>query len=251
MVLISQQFLFSDDYQGPDWHRTVRQDLSHRLQAGSGFPCTFSQNAFRQQIIKFILIEDDSKTELMQLADGLAEYVSLSRKWDGKLSTAHPLVVAFSQAAIESSSASDYHSFGWKMLQQVHQLDQQPWPQSVSKDPHEPFWSMCFNGMQLFVNMSSPAHKIRKSRNLGAHFLMIINPRERFDIVAGDNPAGHKVRNSIRTRLEHYDQQPHSLQLGSYQAGDIEWWQYGIVEENCQRTDRCPFVFKGDDKTAD
>jgi len=247
MALVSQKDLFDKNYRGADWHQTVRKDISDRFQSDSGFPCTFSLKAFRQQIFKFVFVEDNSNAERARLAQEVAAYVDLSRKWNGKLSTAYPLIVAFSQSAIQATTIDDFNAYGWQVLQQLHGQDPQDWPPTVSKDPHEPFWSMCYNGMQLFVNMSSPAHKIRKSRNLGAHFLMIINPRERFDIVAGDNPAGNKVRQAIRSRIESYDGQPHCPQLGSYQAGEIEWWQYGITEENRERTDRCPFVFKGDD----
>jgi N-omega-hydroxy-L-arginine synthase len=89
--------------------------------------------------------------------------------------------------------------------------------------------------------MSSPAHKVRRSRNLGAHFKLVINPRERFDVVAGDTPAGRKARANIRDRIERYDSLSHCRQLGSYGSSALEWWQYGIIEENAERSDVCPF----------
>jgi len=82
-------------------------------------------------------------------------------------------------------------------------------------DPMAPYWSMCFAGMQLFINFSSPAHRQRKSRNLGRHFLFIVNPRERFDIVAGDTPEGNRVRQVIRDRAEAYDGIPHAPSGGN------------------------------------
>ena len=102
---------------------------------------------------------------------------------------------------------------------------------------------MCLNGMPIFCNMSHPGHRVRRSRNLGEHFVFIINPRERFDIVAGDTPSGRKVRSNIRNRIGRYDGISHCPQLASYGAGGIEWWQYGIVEDNIERTDKCPFNF--------
>jgi N-omega-hydroxy-L-arginine synthase len=102
---------------------------------------------------------------------------------------------------------------------------------------------MCFNGMPLFCNMSNPAHRVRRSRNLGEHFILVINPRERFDIFAGDSPSGRQVRSNIRNRIARYDGTPHSLQLGSYGNGGVEWSQYGLIEDNIERTDKCPFKF--------
>lgn len=167
--------------------------------------------------------------------------MALSREWDGRLSTAHPLVVPFSTEAAPRTSLEGYHTAAWRMLQYWHELDPDPWPDEVARDPHVPYWSMCFAGMQLFVNVSNPAHSVRRSRNLGEHMLFIVNPRERFDLVAGCTPEGRRVRRCIRARIESYDGVGHCLQLGSYAAGEIEWWQYGIIEENHPRDDRCPF----------
>ncbi|MEJ1999615.1 MAG: YqcI/YcgG family protein, partial [Maritimibacter sp.] len=86
----------------------------------------------------------------------------------------------------------------------------------------------------------SPAHQQRRSRNLGEHFLFIMNPRERFDVVAGDTPEGNRVRQVIRDRAAEYDGIPHAPELGSYQKGEIEWWQYGVSDDNAERRDKCP-----------
>ncbi|WP_341367182.1 YqcI/YcgG family protein [Yoonia sp. BS5-3] len=226
----------------PAWHHTVLHDLSLRLEDEQGFPCIFSKNAFARGLVKLCFVEDNLSQSLRQLADDLRLYVKLSDRWDGNLGTAYPLVVAFSQNAIQSQSLEDYHAFGWWILQQLHDFDEKPWPEGVSTDPHHPYWSMCFHGMQIFVNMSCPAHEQRRSRNLGSHLLFIINPRERFDVVAGDTDAGRKVRANIRSRIEKYDQQSHCPQLGSFVAGEIEWWQYGITDVNTtDRADKCPF----------
>jgi N-omega-hydroxy-L-arginine synthase len=215
--------------------------LSARLNPPSEFPCLFSQNAFRRELLLFSFVETLSQDDLRQAAKDLSDYIAICRQWDGSLSSAQPLIMAFSPEAAPSVSLEEYHQIGWKVLQFWHDGDPSPWPNEVARDAHSPFWSMCYDGMQLFVNMSNPAHRVRKSRNLGDYFLFIINPRERFDIVAGDTDEGRKVRSRIRDRIEKYDGISHCLQLGSYEAGEIEWWQYGIIEENKERHDRCPF----------
>jgi N-omega-hydroxy-L-arginine synthase len=229
-------------YDDRKWHRDVLQDLQLRL-GDLDFPCPFSKNAFQKSLLRFIFVESDDAQGLKQLAAGLRSYVEISRHWDGSLNTAYPLVVAFSIDVAGRQSLESYHDFGWKILQRLHDIDLTPWPIEVGTDPETASWSMCFNGMPLFCNMSSPAHELRRSRNLGNHFIIIINPRERFDVVAGDTTAGRKVRSNIRSRIAHYDGTPHSPQLASYGAGSIEWKQYGILEENVDRADRCPFKF--------
>lgn len=237
-ALISQAQL---TVQAQSWHLAVLADLEARLAGDPGFPCVFSKNAFRKQLLKFIFVETLQPADILHLASGLGAYVELSRQWDGSLDTAYPLIVAFSHQAVKADSVAGYHSHGWKVLQKLHEVDSAPWPALVGQDPESPTWSMCFGGMPLFCNMSSPAHLARRSRNLGAHFIMVINPRERFDIFAGDTPGGRNVRANIRNRIARYDDQPHALQLGAYGDGALEWWQYGLVEQNIERSDRCPF----------
>ncbi|MEO3781513.1 YqcI/YcgG family protein [Micromonospora sp. B11E3] len=158
-------------------------------------------------------------------------------------------VMAFAEDAVRAQTVEDYHAFGWWILSELHDIDPAPWPEQVAKDPNSPGWSMCFNGMPLFCNMSSPAHRTRRSRNLGAHFMLVINPRERFDIFAGDTPSGRNVRANIRDRIDRYDGTPHSQHLSSYGSGALEWLQYSLAENDAERTDRCPFAFGGHGST--
>lgn len=228
---------------GTSWHRAAFDDLAARL-GDPDFPCIFARNAFTKQLVKFLFVETLSSGDLRCLGEGLEEYVELSRRWDGRLDSAYPLVVAFSLHAVQARSISDYHAFGWRILQDLHDIDPGPWPESVARDPETPSWSMCFNGMPLFCNMSSPAQQVRRSRNLGRHFFLIINPRERFDVFAGDTPRGRSTRAKIRGRIAHYDSAPPSPQLGSYGSGKLEWRQYGLVESDSTTAATCPFTFR-------
>ncbi|MFK0292478.1 YqcI/YcgG family protein [Streptomyces sp. NPDC090442] len=222
------------------WHRVAFEELAASL-TDPDFPCVFSRNAFRKQLLKFAFVESAGSAGIGHLARALTEYVELSRDWDGRLDTAYPLVVLFSADAVNARTVAEYHSFGWRVLQELHHVDPDPWPEGVGTDPDSETWSMCFHGMPLFCNMSSPAHRNRRSRNLGGHFALVVNPRERFDFFAGETPSGRKVRANIRKRIRAYDGMPHSPQLGSYGVGALEWRQYGLTEENIERSDVCPF----------
>ncbi|HGM5552181.1 YqcI/YcgG family protein [Pseudomonas putida] len=241
---VSYRVMLSQDeinHRGAGWEKEALNELEERLGAGSDFPCIFSKNAFKKSSIKFVFVDTLDAQGLAKLAEGLKEYVTLSRTWSGSIEDAYPLIVFFSTDAISASTAQEYQAAGWGVLQSLHWLDESPWPDSVDVDPESPFWSMCFAGMQLFVNMSSPAHKLRKSRNLGSRFALVINPRERFDVFAGDTVGGRNVRANIRKRILKYDSVPHALQLGGFGSDAKEWWQYGLIEENAERTDVCPF----------
>lgn len=238
-ALISQSKIASSTL---SWHRSVLSDIEIRLSGDSEFPCVFSKNAFKKNLIKFVFVENICIDGIGHLVAGLTDYVNISKNWDGNLDTAYPLIVAFSKNAVYGGTVEDYHSSGWKILQKLHDEDPSPWPEQVSNDPDSAGWSMCFNAMPLFINMSSPRHVIRNSRNLGEHFILVINPRERFDVFAGDTDSGRKVRANIRKRIARFDGVSHALQLGTYNAGSREWWQYGLLEDNVERADRCPFI---------
>jgi N-omega-hydroxy-L-arginine synthase len=247
MALIEQSSLnelYSENY----WEYTVYLNVEKRLTHPTEFPCVFSQNAFRRQLIQFSFVDNFDEYGANKLKLDLEQYISESKSWDGKVNTARPLIVAFGHKAAKFDTLEEYHDFGWKVLQYLHNNDSHSWPEDVATDANSPYWSMCFNGVQIFVNMSCPKHMIRKSRNFGDYLVFIINPRERFDIVAGDTDSGRKTRQTIRKRIEAYDSCPHSPQLGSYQAGEVEWWQYGIIEENKKRTDKCPFYVNSNKK---
>lgn len=130
-----------------DWHRDVFRDIETRLAGGNDFPCVFSRNAFRKQLLKFIFVETIDARGIQHLADGLKDYVEMSRVWDNSLDTAYPLVVAFSLNATDAQSVEEHHVFGWNVLQKLHEVDPAPWPEEVGKDPNSNTWSMCFNGM--------------------------------------------------------------------------------------------------------
>lgn len=231
-----------------DWQRTAVEEISARL-TDPDFPCVFSRNAFRKQLLRFAFVADGGSGGIRHLAAALTEYVEEARGWDGQLDTAYPLVVVFSPEAVTADSVEENHAFGWHVLQELHRVDPAPWPADVARNPDAEAWSMCFNGMPLFCNMSNPAHRARRSRNLGSFFTLVINPRERFDVFAGDTPSGRKVRSNIRNRIHRYDGVEHSPQLGSYGVGALEWHQYGLIEENTGRTDTCPFQPHIDDDT--
>jgi N-omega-hydroxy-L-arginine synthase len=242
-MLILQNQLELTDVIMPNmpWRKDVGLSIIDHIGRTGQFPCLFAQHASRNKRLVFSFVDDLSKASIMKSASDLVDYLERAASWDGSPATAEPLVMAFHPERVAAPSVAGYHQIAWNVLQFWHDVDPAPWPATVARDPHMPYWSMCFLGVQIFVNISNPAHRQRRSRNLGPALTLIINPRERFDRVAGDTPSGRKIRQKIRERIEAYDGMAHSPTLGRYEAGEIEWWQYGLMESNELRTDRCPF----------
>lgn len=89
------------------WEEEVLGDISARLSGDSLFPCVFSKNAYKKQLIKFLFVASMNETEVDRLVNGLREYVKLSRNWDGTLKTAYPLVIRVLSGADQSFFPGD------------------------------------------------------------------------------------------------------------------------------------------------
>ncbi|MHA3019644.1 YqcI/YcgG family protein [Mycobacterium sp. BMJ-28] len=205
------------------------------------FPCIFARNAMKKQLGYFIFVSGLMPENMRRLGGAVERYVKISQEWTGHLDTAYPLLIAVAPSATPASSIEGYHGYGWKILQALHDIDTAPWPSEVSHDPNSAEWSMCFSGMALFVNMSCPEHVARRSRNLGSSLFLVINPRDRFDVFAGQNPSGRNTRRRIRTRIHSYDDLAHSPYLAEYGTNSLEWRQYGLYEHNNSISQKCPF----------
>lgn len=208
-----------------------------------GFPCVFAQNAFRRRNVVFSLVgRRGGRHDFAELADDLAEYLDAGQDWDGSPNTSEPLLAVFRPDPIPRT-AGGYSRLFDTALQYLIDHDPEPWPSHTHTDPGSPFWSMCFKGTQVFVNVSHPGHENRRSRNLCDALVLVINPRERFDRVAGDHEKGHAVRAQIRHNVDLYDRLPRSPLLDHYLSGGLEWPQYDLPDDNTTPARACPFRF--------
>lgn len=226
-ALLTQQQIETSSLSG--W----KLDAYHEIEATvsrNSFPCIFSRNAIKKQLAMFTFVETLETRDITTLASALSAYVELSRRWTGTLDTAYPLLAVVARDATPTKRLNDFHRYGWDILKRLHSMDSHPWPDNVDSTLDSPHWSMCFAGMPLFINMSCPAHLERRSRNLGGNLVLVINPRDRFDVFASNSPSGRNTRARIRSRIAAYDGCPHSPELGEYGSGSLEWKQYGLDE---------------------
>jgi uncharacterized protein len=231
------------------WAYPLFEQLGNRFSSGDsapGFPCIFAQKVFALRNIRFLLVpfsQVGSKYQFQELSNGLSSYLDDARDWDGNISTAEPLLVMFEpQGSVRTTSA--FEKVFFESLQYLIDHDTQAWRRKLPKDPNAEFWSMCFGGTEIFINVSHPNHQNRRSRNLCDALVFVINPRERFDKVAGNDHKGHLIRERIRGNIDLYDKVPRSQYLGHYLAGELEWPQYMLPDDNESPPLRCPLSFK-------
>lgn len=208
------------------------------------FPCIFASVAYNRSQLSYTfatsITEPQSTTHINQ---AVIQYLA-SVKNLPPVEAAMRVLLIFIKVPL-NLSVQDYHLYGWKLLQNLHEYDSQPWPSNIPVEPDNPHWSFCLHGMPIFVNISTPANIARKSRNLGGSLVLVMQPRDGFDVIAGDNPHGREVRQNIRNKLAIYDSVEPFSGLGHY--GDPqhrEWIEYGLGETNTPSLDKCPFSYK-------
>jgi FPC/CPF motif-containing protein YcgG len=204
------------------------------------FPCVFAQHAFAKNQLHYLFAGSPfNRVERKQVRKGLLEYLDHMDGLTGIEESMQALLIIFEPDS-SPLSADAYHQRAWMIMQDWLDHDPSPWPKQIPSDPHAPFWSLCFRGIPLFINVSSPGHKNRRSRNLGKSLVLVAQPRAGFDHVADGTAKGDKIRKLIRMQMEKYEGMPFPKELGTYHRGDLEWWQYILQERNAPRTDRCP-----------
>lgn len=237
--MVLQPELFAPDIQLSRWQRHAVQDFAERLGSES-FPCLFGRKAWGNNSLRFVFAECDGAGEYDDVLVGLTDYTHFVKATPLNERLFTPLILFFEVSRLDYTAL---HEFGWDVLSWVHGMDPAPWPEAVARDPDHHSWCFCFNGVQLFVNMSTPEHHLLRSRNLGDYLTFVINPRENFDAVASlQTRSGQLVRETIRRRVSDYNEGAVPAELGFYGDEDNrEWRQYQLEEPRLPRPARCPF----------
>lgn len=139
-------------------------------------------------------------------------------------------------------SHAAYHDLFWDTLQRLHNLDPDPMADQ-QPDPSDEEWEFSFAGVQMFVVCACPSFSVRHSRNLGPGMVLLFQPRSVFVDTITNKVIGREARNQVRKRLETWDEVTAHPDLGFYgDAGNLEWKQYFLADENIAAADRCPFL---------
>lgn len=226
-----------------DWKKDALAQFEQVVDS-KGFPCIFGRNAQRRNQVSHTFVESLESSSINTLYTTIREYLERELHWNGRAQSAVPLIVHFSHHAYTPACVRKDTEAAWEILAMLTSIDQIHGAPPVNPDVIDtPDWSFSIGGVEAFVNVSSPSYAKRKSRNLGNFLTFVINPRERFDQIAGDNIQGRKARSLIRRRIEKYDNRTHSPELGFYGSGSHEWKQYALLDSQDIRDDECPYKY--------
>ena len=204
------------------------------------FPCLFAKRAWRDHSARFLYCADEQCGGQSHFHDGVLAYTQFVKNTPLHDRLFCPLIAVFVYGLRDDPGR--HHAVAWRMLQHLLDRDPTPWPADLPRDPNDPRWTFCFDGVPLFFNISTPAHQHLRSRVLGQHLVLVINPRENFDVVAsaGDR-SGRLIREKIRSRVKAYNAGLVPAELGFYGEEDnYEWRQYQLAEPGLPGPSRCP-----------
>lgn len=206
------------------------------------FPCLFARKAQKQESIRFLFVRENCLEQ--DLVDGVSQYLRFVKNTELKERLYSPLVVFFQNSFVGDLKAE--HEFAWRAIQQLHENDAYSWPEDIATSPDSPEFTFCFQGIQLFINISCPSHSSMRSRNLGRQVTLVINPRENFDHVAGAHSvSGLKIREKIRNRVQQFNDGLSPPTLGFYGDEDsLEWRQYQLEEPGGLYASVCPLKIR-------
>jgi FPC/CPF motif-containing protein YcgG len=224
------------------WRQKSKLEIEEILN-DSTFPCIFGRKVNQNHTIKWLFCEASPKQKDCFL-DGVREYtefIKITLPEDRILS---PLIVVLQQN--DSLNLEEEHKIAWDFIQYLIDNDLKEWPIDIPRDTSHFNWCLCFNEVQLFVNISSSKHVKYKSRNLGSNICLVINPRQIFDLVAPlGKEKGLKIRNKIRERVELYNGLPAPEELGFLgDKNNLEWKQYQLYETGGLKLTECPLKLK-------
>lgn len=199
------------------------------------FPCMFAGRAMGRDQLLFGLSDEYGVVDLMRDA---AEAIK---------AVPDQVVVLFVDSPRIGTLESEKELAG-DLLRRLHNADRVPWHPDAPTDPGDPRWVFWFEGIDFFVNFSTPSHR-RRSRNLGSALAMVVQARSSFDDFAEPE---NRIRALIRARVRSYDGMLVHPAVGTY--GDPtsrEATQYFLGDSNDINIDlltREDFVQPGQDE---
>ena len=172
------------------------------------FPCVYSQLPFSAGDLHFDHLHDDESLDRRVIE-------SMRRLCDIITESPDAIGVFFIERN-ETAGLQDDLALARRLTRAVMRADALDNPGEPVVSPDSPEWTLRLNGIALFLNFSSPAHELRRSRNVGPAFTVIAQARESFDRFGRSNP---RARQTIRRRLAGYDAVAPHPSLAHY--GDV------------------------------
>ena len=207
----------------PNWVAKEFQNFSSVVLEPT-FPCYFGLTALKRMnfVIPFSLI-------MIGVICHIQCYLFRANE---RASNCKKRLFSFVEPECEEQSLEYYRDYFWKVLQYLHENDKETWPKQIAKDPDHYLWEFSFGGEPIFAFGNAPAYKQRKTRHLGNSLVIGFQPRTIFDGLEGDRPKGAYSRQTVRERVEKWDQLPKHPNISHYgDPNHREWKQYFIGDD--------------------
>jgi FPC/CPF motif-containing protein YcgG len=182
-----------DDTEPPSALASLIHDSFRSLALNPHFSCLGAQAAVRQSNYHFGLFHTmAAMSSSAALARGLTHFNA-----DGALGKSRLTAFVASFVSPVPSSESDFERLLWTTLQQLSDLDREPWAQERGADPGDARFSFSFGGVAFFV-VGMHAGSSRLARRF-AWPSLVFNPHDQFDRLRREGKYA-RFRDMIRAR---------------------------------------------------
>ena len=155
-MIKGQTLLTKEDFQTrsdlPSW-LYVEYETFHQTVTDKTFPCFFGMSGELKGELRYTFISQD---DWSNLPSALEQFLALFEKPDYKR---HGLFV-FVEPFEKEGALDDYRKQFWDILQYLHTMDQQEWPETSPRDPDHYLWDFHFAGEPIFAFGNAPAYKL-------------------------------------------------------------------------------------------
>lgn len=191
----------------PTWVATSYSAFIQTI-SDKGFPCYFAATAHRKDAIRYVVATSLKEEEVLRhVLEAIYAFLEEERQWTALCQATDEFLLTLAILcpwSQEEQSQAFYAQEAFALLNRLHHLDDTAWDPRIPTDPTDVKWRYCIGGRSLFVNVSTPANKARRSRCLGPGTVIMINTDDIFDrlwLQSGEAP-----RHSIYRRMEAFDQ---------------------------------------------
>lgn len=184
------------------------------------FPCIFAPVALQGDELLFGVadVSDGSLASILKAMDDAAEAIRQDKEQ----------VVVVWVKGLESVSLEDDAIFAGKIVREILRAGSAEWPEDAVTDPSDGEWNLWYKGVDFFINFSTGNHRLRRSRNLGGTFTMVLQSQSGFDRFPN---KARGLRDKIRKRVNDYDKILYSPALGIH-GESVEIDQYFLADSN-------------------
>mgnify|MGYP003623085969 CR=1 FL=1 len=145
-----------------------------------GFVCVGARAAVGRNTYRVAMLGDlGARASAEALAQGLR---SFAHEWEERDHDFFTYAAFFTGPVAQDEVA--FERSLWRQLQDLHQLDDEPWARGVSDDPGDPRFSFSFGGRAYFI-VGLHGASSRWSRRF-AWPTLVFNPHEQFDELRQD-----------------------------------------------------------------